>query len=189
MITSVQHPRFGPNCGKFAEQITIDGVADRTPTMPTAPSTFTISVFTRHSAKCLHKNNPQWRKCKCRKSLYLYENGRKEDYRQAFQDTQRADSLPVHLCRLAESPPQVYPQPHPPLPGTKHQASNARVIADSSSIDRYNARSKPRLEFARFCCNRRYSRSHGFALPGHPLSSKVIARQSIAKIMHRYERS
>lgn len=39
-------------------------------------ASFTISVFTRHSAGCPKADNPQWRRCKCRKSLYIRENGK-----------------------------------------------------------------------------------------------------------------
>lgn len=42
-----------------------------------SPTTLTISVFTRHSAECSKKEDPTWRRCNCRKSLYLYENGKK----------------------------------------------------------------------------------------------------------------
>ena len=38
------------------------------------PSTTTITVFTRHSADC-PQTNPQWKRCRCRKSIYIYENG------------------------------------------------------------------------------------------------------------------
>ncbi len=38
-------------------------------------STATITVFTRHSADC-PKTDPQWKRCTCRKSLYLYIDGR-----------------------------------------------------------------------------------------------------------------
>jgi site-specific recombinase XerD len=39
-------------------------------------ATFTVTPFTRHSPDCPHKDNPQWKRCKCRKSLYIYENGK-----------------------------------------------------------------------------------------------------------------
>jgi site-specific recombinase XerD len=38
-------------------------------------STTTISVFTRHAADC-PQTNPQWKRCRCRKSLYIYEDGK-----------------------------------------------------------------------------------------------------------------
>jgi integrase len=44
-------------------------------------STTTITVFTRHSTDC-PKTDPQWKRCDCRKSLYIYEGG-KVTYRSA----------------------------------------------------------------------------------------------------------
>src|ERR1019366_6024054 len=35
----------------------------------------TVTVFTRHSPDCPKKDNRYWKRCKCRKALYLYENG------------------------------------------------------------------------------------------------------------------
>jgi hypothetical protein len=44
-------------------------------------STTTITVFTRHSAEC-PKTDPRWKRCSCRKSLYIYEGG-KDIYKSA----------------------------------------------------------------------------------------------------------
>lgn len=45
-------------------------------TEETVPSqTLTIKVFTRHSPRCPKHDDPQWRKCDCRKSLYIYDQG------------------------------------------------------------------------------------------------------------------
>lgn len=40
------------------------------------PTTTTVTVFTRHSPDCSQKGNPQWKRCNCRKSLYIYEAGK-----------------------------------------------------------------------------------------------------------------
>jgi site-specific recombinase XerD len=40
------------------------------------PTTLTISVFTRHSDDCPQKDDRTWRHCKCRKHLYIYEDGK-----------------------------------------------------------------------------------------------------------------
>ena len=40
------------------------------------PATLTIKVLTRQRAKCPHRDDPQSRKCDCRKSLYVYETGK-----------------------------------------------------------------------------------------------------------------
>lgn len=39
------------------------------------PVTTTVSVFTRHSKDC-PQTNPQWKRCKCRKSLYICHGGK-----------------------------------------------------------------------------------------------------------------
>jgi integrase len=39
-------------------------------------STFTVTPFTRHSPECPKKADPQWKRCRCRKSLYIYEDGK-----------------------------------------------------------------------------------------------------------------
>jgi hypothetical protein len=38
--------------------------------------TVTVTVFTRHSEECPQKDNRQWKRCKCRKSLYIYSDGK-----------------------------------------------------------------------------------------------------------------
>jgi integrase len=38
-------------------------------------ATCTITVFTRHAPDCPKKDDRYWKRCKCRKALYVYENG------------------------------------------------------------------------------------------------------------------
>src|SRR5579863_4797788 len=40
------------------------------------PVTLTVSVITRHSAKCPNHSDPKWENCNCRKSLYIYQGGK-----------------------------------------------------------------------------------------------------------------
>jgi hypothetical protein len=42
------------------------------------PSTNTIGVFTRHNPLRPQKTGRYWKRCKCRKALYVYEEGRDE---------------------------------------------------------------------------------------------------------------
>jgi integrase/recombinase XerD len=42
---------------------------------PANPATTTITVFTRHAPDCPKKDDRYWKRCNCRKSLYIYENG------------------------------------------------------------------------------------------------------------------
>jgi integrase/recombinase XerD len=39
------------------------------------PQTQTVSVYTRHSSGCSKAGEPQWRRCKCAKYLYLLKDG------------------------------------------------------------------------------------------------------------------
>lgn len=81
-------------------------------TASTGPiSTSTITVFTRHSEDCSQRN-PQWKRCKCRKSLYIYENGKKtvvsaktrswEDAEKVAQaERDKRDPVKIELARIA----------------------------------------------------------------------------------------
>ncbi|MGD0680416.1 MAG: hypothetical protein ABR990_00080 [Terracidiphilus sp.] len=42
----------------------------------TIATTTTISVFTRHQPECPKRDDPTWKRCKCCKSLYIYEGGK-----------------------------------------------------------------------------------------------------------------
>ena len=41
------------------------------------PQTQTVSVYTRHSSGCSKEGEPQWRRCRCPKYLYLLKNGKR----------------------------------------------------------------------------------------------------------------
>jgi integrase len=41
-----------------------------------SPSTPTVTVFTRHNADCPKVDDRFWKRCKCRKSIYIYIDGR-----------------------------------------------------------------------------------------------------------------
>jgi integrase/recombinase XerD len=38
--------------------------------------TETVRVYTRHTPECPRVDDPQWRRCKCRKYLYIYKDGK-----------------------------------------------------------------------------------------------------------------
>jgi len=44
--------------------------------MPEIAETFSIKVLTRHAKDYPKSADPTWRRCNCRKQLYIYENGR-----------------------------------------------------------------------------------------------------------------
>ncbi len=74
---------------------------------------FTITVFTRHSTECSKAGNPQWKRCDCRKSLYIREAG-KTTYvsantrswdaaeRVAQAERDKRDPVKIELQKIAE---------------------------------------------------------------------------------------
>jgi len=43
------------------------------------PQSQTVSVYTRHSSGCSKTGEPQWRRCKCAKYLYLLKEGTRKN--------------------------------------------------------------------------------------------------------------
>lgn len=77
-------------------------------------STLTITVFTRHSSDCTQRENPQWKRCKCRKSLYIYEGGKvtyksaktrswERAERVAQGERDKRDPVKAELLKIAET--------------------------------------------------------------------------------------
>lgn len=65
-------------------------------------ATFTVTLFTRHTPECPQKDNPQWKQCKCRKSLYIYENG-KVSYKSAkTRSWKQAETIAQAECDLRD---------------------------------------------------------------------------------------
>lgn len=76
-------------------------------------ATTTITVFTRHSPDCSQRDNPQWKRCRCRKSLYIYEGGRvtyksartrswEQAERLAQAERDARDPVKIELARIEE---------------------------------------------------------------------------------------
>jgi len=77
-------------------------------------ASLTITVFTRHSADCPKKDKPQWKQCNCRKSLYIYEDGKvryasaktrswEEAERAAQRERDKRNPVKIELLKIAES--------------------------------------------------------------------------------------
>ena len=77
-------------------------------------ASLTITVFTRHSADCPKSDNPQWKRCNCRKSLYIREGGKTtyisaktrswaEAERLAQIERDKRDPVKAELQKIAES--------------------------------------------------------------------------------------
>lgn len=76
-------------------------------------STLTITVFTRHSDDCAKAYDPQWKRCRCRKSLYIREHGKTryvsaktrswdEAERVARTERDKRDPVKIELQKIAE---------------------------------------------------------------------------------------
>jgi len=77
-------------------------------------ASFTISVFTRHSVDCPQRDNPQWKRCRCRKSLYIREPGKtryvsaktrswEQAERVAQIERDKRDPVKIQLQRIGET--------------------------------------------------------------------------------------
>jgi site-specific recombinase XerD len=77
-------------------------------------ASLTISVFARHSANCPKRDEPQWRRCNCRKSLYIREGGKTQyvsaktrswEAAERFAQSERdkRDPVKLELQKIAES--------------------------------------------------------------------------------------
>jgi hypothetical protein len=101
---------------------------------PASPATCTISVFTRHAPDCPKASDRNWKRCKCRKALYIYEDGhdhivsaRTRSWEQAerFAQTERDRRDPVKrkMLEIAEEEAQK-------AASTKAQNITVKVATD-----------------------------------------------------------
>ena len=107
--------------------------------MPTSEiATLTISVFTRHSPECPQRDKPQWKRCKCRKSLYIYEDGkpsylsaRTRSWEQAEKVAQaerdKRDPVKLELARISAAEE------------AKKAATEARECSIEAALDQWIA--------------------------------------------------
>jgi site-specific recombinase XerD len=77
-------------------------------------ASLTITVFARHSEDCPKRDEPQWKRCKCRKSIYIREGGKtayvsaktrswEEAERFAQVERDKRDPVKIELQKIAES--------------------------------------------------------------------------------------
>jgi hypothetical protein len=70
--------RFAENLKKKEYRRTMpDSTAALVSSATPTPATLTIKVQTRHTQECPQRGDLYSKKCKCRKQLYIYENGKK----------------------------------------------------------------------------------------------------------------
>jgi hypothetical protein len=76
-------------------------------------SSFTITVFTRHSGDCPKRRYPHWKRCQCRKSLYIREHGKtayvsaktrswEQAERVAASERDKRDPVKIELRKIAD---------------------------------------------------------------------------------------
>ena len=56
------------------------------------PQTQTVSVYTRHSSTCPKEGEPQWRRCKCAKYLYLLKDGKRQTISAKTRSWEKAEA-------------------------------------------------------------------------------------------------
>lgn len=83
--------------------------------------TLTIKVQTRHSQECSHRADLYFRKCNCRKQIYIYENGRARTESAKTRSWEKAEALVRE--RLGERDPAV-------VEARLLAAERARLLAD-----------------------------------------------------------
>lgn len=77
-------------------------------------ASLTITVFARHSEECPKADNPQWKRCNCRKSLYIREAGKttylsaqtrswEQAEKAAQAERDKRDPVKRELQKIAES--------------------------------------------------------------------------------------
>jgi integrase/recombinase XerD len=131
-------------------------------------STTTISVLTRHSKECPRRDDPHWKRCKCRKSLYIYEAGkvsyvsaRTRSWEQAEKLAQaerdKRDPVKIELARIAAEE------------AVKKAAALAKETSIEAALDQWIAGFKAKKEnakayetFKRFLMS--WAESQGFTM-------------------------
>src|SRR5215472_16410764 len=72
---STTYVAFSRKCKRIAREQCYSFAMHQLKTVSLRPKTQTVSVYTRHSADCPKRGEPQWRRCKCAKYLYLLRDG------------------------------------------------------------------------------------------------------------------
>jgi hypothetical protein len=66
-------------------------------------TTETVSVYTRHSAGCAKNSDPYWRRCRCLKYLYIYQNGTSRQISARTRSWEKAEQK-AHEIRASIDP-------------------------------------------------------------------------------------
>lgn len=99
-----------PEPGQFAEKLLNEIILLSMASNPL--STTTISVLTRHSKKCPKRDDARWKRCRCRKTLYIYEDGKarymsaktrswEQAEKVAQEERDKRDPVKIELARIS----------------------------------------------------------------------------------------
>ena len=110
----------------------------------------TITVFTRHSEKCPRRDEPQWRRCKCKKSLYIREGGKtayvsaktrtwEEAERFAQSERDKRDPVKIQLQKIAESEFAKESTQNKPLADALEQWLTGMKSPGATSVNAYRS--------------------------------------------------
>jgi site-specific recombinase XerD len=122
-------------------------------------ASLTIAVFTRHSVDCRYRNEPQWRRCKCRKSLYIREGGktryisaqtRSWEQAEKFAQTERdkRDPVKMELQKIAEAEAAKDAVRLKPISEALEQWLTGMKSPGDTSIDAYRSTTRRIQEWA-----------------------------------------
>jgi hypothetical protein len=119
--------------------------------MPTSEiATTTISVFTRHSPECPKRDNPQWKRCNCRKSLYIYEGGKVKYISAKTRSWESAEKI-AQQERDARDPVKQELQKIAEREAQKDAAARSKGVPFETALDRWISGLKGQEEATRSC--------------------------------------
>jgi integrase/recombinase XerD len=152
---------------RFAEEL-LKSYDDYMTPQVSAPSTFTVTVFTRHSTKCPKQNNPNWKRCDCRKSVYIYEDGKVRYVSAKTRSWEQAEKF-AQAERDARDPVKLELQKIAELRASEEEAAAAREASQVTIDEALN----------------RWIRSRKKMSDGTDAAYRVVVRKILAWAAHK----
>lgn len=101
-------------------------------------TTSTVTVFTRHATDCTYKDKPQWKRCKCRKHVYLYEGGKKTYISAKTRSWEQAERF-AQTLRDERDPVKIKLRQIEAADEAKKAAARARESSIEAALDQWIA--------------------------------------------------
>jgi len=122
-------------------------------------ASFTITVFTRHAAECPKHDDPQWKRCKCKKSLYVREAGKTryvsahtrswaEAEELAQRERDKRNPVKIELQKIAESEAAKDALRLKPLGDALEQWLTGMKSPGETSVEAYRSTARKILRWA-----------------------------------------